>query len=898
VPYGQVAGQGNASTAPPPPLGQGYGSGAPGRGQAGTDQGGYGQAGGYGQQGQGQQGQGQQGYSQGGYGRPGGEQPGYGQTQPGYGQAGGSGRQDHGQQGQGQQGSGQGGYGQPGQGQQRGQGQQGYGQQGYGQTQPHGQQGYGQGGYGQAGGQGQPGRGQQGQPGRGQQGQPGRGQQGQPGYGQQGQGQQGYDQTQGYGQQGYGQGGYGQPGQGQQRYGQPGQGQPGQGQQGYGQQAQGQPGQGQPGQGHQGYGQQGYSQAGGPPWESQPGSGRTSYGPYGPAAEGQPGSGRTSYGPYGPAPEGQPGSGQPNFGPFGPAQEGQPGFGNAGAGAGGTGRGRGRGGRGWSRRRKVITGVTAAVVAAGAVLGVGTVTFLKHGPGVPVYGMIPTGSTTQADGQQVAAAFLTAWRKGQLTTAANLTDNHAAARAALAAYAKDLKLGKMTATVASVTATAASTAALPQETAKFAVSASVGAGSGKTALRSTWAYHSQLVAYQQAKTNIWFVKWQPDVMAPNLTAKNHLATVEVAPTISQVTDASGTLLTSYDDAGLSNISNLLMKTAPIGKGSPGLTVQLETAKGVPVPDSQAQLIAPANIPTLATTINSQAEAAARAAVAAHSMSSMVVIQPTSGDILAIANNDDFNDFALTAAVAPGSTMKVITSTALFNAGVLNPQSPVACPPAYTVQGITYHNDKGESEPAGTPFITDFAQSCNNAFSTQWQNLTGANTLAATAKNYYGLNQNWDIGISGISASYFNAPASASGSELAQEAFGQGELVASPIAMASVAATVGNGTFEQPIIVPGTKQVTAQPLPATTDADMKQMMAAVVSSGTAAGIGLPAGVIAKTGTADIQSQGKPNSWLIAYDPTANIAVGCLVLNAGYGAAVAGPEVAAFLNAYAG
>ena len=83
------------------------------------------------------------------------------------------------------------------------------------------------------------------------------------------------------------------------------------------------------------------------------------------------------------------------------------------------------------------------------------------------------------------------------------------------------------------------------------------------------------------------------------------------------------------------------------------------------------------------------------------MSSMVVIQPSTGDILAIANNDNFNDFALTAAVAPGSSFKVITSTALFDNGILSsPQSPVSCPPTFKVQGITYHNDQNESEPAG------------------------------------------------------------------------------------------------------------------------------------------------------------------------------------------------------
>jgi cell division protein FtsI/penicillin-binding protein 2 len=189
-------------------------------------------------------------------------------------------------------------------------------------------------------------------------------------------------------------------------------------------------------------------------------------------------------------------------------------------------------------------------------------------------------------------------------------------------------------------------------------------------------------------------------------------------------------------------------------------------------------------------------------------------------------------------------------------------------------------------------MTDFAKSCNNAFTQQWPHLSGA--LASTAKEYFGLNQKWDIGISGISSSYFNAPASASGSELAQEAFGQGDLVASPIAMASVVATVGNGSFQQPYLVPGTKRVTATPLPQTTDTYLKQMMREVVTGGTAAGLGLGPNVIAKTGTADIQKQEKPNSWLIAYDSSLDMAVGCLVLDAGYGATYAGPEVQAFLS----
>jgi cell division protein FtsI/penicillin-binding protein 2 len=274
---------------------------------------------------------------------------------------------------------------------------------------------------------------------------------------------------------------------------------------------------------------------------------------------------------------------------------------------------------------------------------------------------------------------------------------------------------------------------------------------------------------------------------------------------------------------------------------------------------------------------------------------MVVIQPSTGKILAVANNAGFNDFALTAAVAPGSTMKTVTSTALFTEGVLNPASQVACPKAFTIQGITYHNDQGESEPASTPFITDFAQSCNNAFSTQWEHLTNGR-LAETAKEYYGLDQPWDIGFGSLSASYFTAPASASGSELAQEAFGEGALTASPLAMASIASTIASGSFRQPYLAAGGPLVTAKPLPATTDTWLKEMMRAVVTSGTAAPVGFGADVYAKTGTADINGQGQPNSWLIAFEPSKDVAVACLVVNAGYGAQVAGPEVRAFLDSY--
>lgn len=659
-------------------------------------------------------------------------------------------------------------------------------------------------------------------------------------------------------------------GQDQPGYGQPGYGQQGYGQQGYGQQGYGQrPGYGQQQYGQQEYGQQGYGQQQGYD-QTQPAHGQQGYGQQGP---GEPGSGERHPG-YGQQPVYHRSQVYGSRPAYGSPEQGQPRHGKGG------------------KRRGVLFGVTATALAV--VVAAAAVYFLVIRGNKPTYttGFIPTGTTTSQDAGQITTAFLKAWKNGDYALAAKYTDHPAAAQAALTTYAQGLHLQKLSGTAGTVTPLPASTAAAPRESVRFALNTTVTSTYAGKKLQGAWGYHSTLVTYQKPKTPVWYIAWKPDVLAPNLTPTTHLATVAVAPQVISVTDASGNALTTYSDPGLTNIANLLMKTAPPGQGSPGLYVEIQTAKGKPIPNSQAVVIPPSNVQSVGTTITGQAENAARTAVAMHKRSSMVVIQPSTGHILAIANNNGYNDFALTAAVAPGSTMKVITAAALFNAGVLTPNSPVECPKAYTVQGITYHNDKGETLPAGTPFITDFAQSCNNAFTTQWPHLSGR--LASTAKQYFGLNQKWAIGITGKSASYFNAPASASGSELAQEAFGEGQVTASPLAMASVAATVDTGVFKQPILLAGAKQATATPLPATTDANLKQLMRAVVSSGTAAGLGFGPSVYAKTGTADIKGQEAPNSWLIAFDPSKDIAVGCLVLSAGYGAQFAGPEVSAFLN----
>lgn len=539
-------------------------------------------------------------------------------------------------------------------------------------------------------------------------------------------------------------------------------------------------------------------------------------------------------------------------------------------------------------------------------------------------GFQPTASSAVGDAQQTAEAFLAAWQSGDFQHASQYTDDPAAALSSLTSYSHALNLHGLQLTTGSASGAAspdakasASASANPSGTVAFSVNALVGvpadstnasvpAAAGTSAPSGTggatngsatakWSYGSHLTAYE--KDGGWWVKWDPSLVAPNLTAGEKVVAVAVAPTASEVTDSAGDDLAGATDPGVRNIAAALKKNAPGGQGTPGIEIELEKTDSAPISGTVDVLSQPVDTGVVKTTLDSRVEAAARAAVLGHADSSMVVIQPSTGDILAVANNDGQNDFALTARVAPGSTNKIVASTALLASGLVSsPSQGVQCPVSLKVNGTVFKNDSGDSEPASTPFLTDFAVSCNDAFA-KWYSQIGASTLAQTAQKYYGLNEQWNIGL-GEAGPYYTIPSSSSDGELAQELFGQGKLEASPLAMASVATTVDGGSFKQPIVVPGQAQVPATPLPSTVQQDLKEMMHAVTEpGGTAAGVysGVDSTVYGKTGTADVgATQQKPNSWMVVFDPTLDVAVGCVVLDAGYGASVAGPETAAVLK----
>jgi cell division protein FtsI/penicillin-binding protein 2 len=113
----------------------------------------------------------------------------------------------------------------------------------------------------------------------------------------------------------------------------------------------------------------------------------------------------------------------------------------------------------------------------------------------------------------------------------------------------------------------------------------------------------------------------------------------------------------------------------------------------------------------------------------------------------------------------------------------------------------------------------------------------------------------------------------------------------------VAAAVDTGTVRSPSLVvgqPGAGAATGT-LPSGVVTDLHEMMASVVSSGTAAGQGLPAGTYAKTGTAQYGTSKplKTDAWLMGFK--GDIAFAALVVDSnGNGGPTCGPIVARFLS----
>jgi cell division protein FtsI/penicillin-binding protein 2 len=330
-------------------------------------------------------------------------------------------------------------------------------------------------------------------------------------------------------------------------------------------------------------------------------------------------------------------------------------------------------------------------------------------------------------------------------------------------------------------------------------------------------------------------------------------------------------------------------------GTPTSRVVVSNSAGAPV-QTLATFAGQPGKPVV-TTIDPAVQRAAEGALAGeHRNVAMVAIRASTGQVLAVVS-DPVNyayDQALEGEYPPGSTFKVLTSTALIRAG-LSPSSAATCTPTVTINGEVFHNAEGE-QPVQN-LSQAFTESCNTAFiSLATAHLHPADFTSTAA--LYGLRSTPQPGLPAFGAV---VPRPTGLTSLAATAIGQAGVVFSPLGMASVAAAIGSGSVRQPVLVGGSPDagVAAEPLPRAVAAALRPMMADVVASGTAAGTGLPSGTHAKTGTAQYYSGGKLqiDAWLMGYD--GDIAFAIVVQNSGgiNGGPLDGPLIARFLNALA-
>ncbi len=318
---------------------------------------------------------------------------------------------------------------------------------------------------------------------------------------------------------------------------------------------------------------------------------------------------------------------------------------------------------------------------------------------------------------------------------------------------------------------------------------------------------------------------------------------------------------------------------------------------------------------------------------------IVVIDPTTGAILAMVSYPSFDPNTLISSDAgeagntleadpdeplrnrvidetypPGSVFKVITAASGLDFGVVSPSTVFDDPVELVLPGsestIANFNGKVCNDGNSVTLKIGFIRSCNTVFGQLGMDI-GGDDLGTTATKF-GFNREVPFDLP-VLTSFFPGQGSIENNPpaTAQSAIGQRDVQTTPLLMALSAAAVANGgTIMKPYLVTdvftsdGTiEQVTApqrwkRAMSPATAAVLADMMEQVVISGTATNAAVPGVRIAgKTGTAEV-SERPPHAWFIGFGPVeagpedASIAIAVVVESGGnFGETATGGSVAA-------
>lgn len=266
---------------------------------------------------------------------------------------------------------------------------------------------------------------------------------------------------------------------------------------------------------------------------------------------------------------------------------------------------------------------------------------------------------------------------------------------------------------------------------------------------------------------------------------------------------------------------------------------------------------------IAATLDIGMQLAAEAALAPLvTPAALVAIQPSTGELLAVAQNapaDAQGPIALTGLYPPGSTFKTVTVSAALQAGQVTPDSIVGCPGTENIEGRQIPNDDNFAL-GDVPLHTAFARSCNTTMGRLAVNLPPDGLTEAAAQLGLGI----DYVAPGMTTVTGSVPIADSPALRVEAGIGQGKVTASPFGMALVAATLARGSVPAPTIVagaPGVADRTPEPLPGGVDEQVRAMMRETVTGGTATALQDIPGLLGKTGTAEYIDDTHAHGWFV-------------------------------------
>lgn len=293
------------------------------------------------------------------------------------------------------------------------------------------------------------------------------------------------------------------------------------------------------------------------------------------------------------------------------------------------------------------------------------------------------------------------------------------------------------------------------------------------------------------------------------------------------------------------------------------------------------------------------------------------IKGTCGAASALQNN------ATVGLYPPGSTFKMVTAAAALDSGAYTPSSPFNDPGYCTEYGQHVSNagnpDQNGPEAFGNVSLAQgFEHSINSVFCNVGKHIGGLKILDYAKRfGFYSVPPLETPPTESVASGLYKNghlfdPKSNSQIDPGRLAFGQFSMLATPLQMALVGATIANkGVVPKPYLVQkvvaadGSTVTKTQPqtlgraIKPQTAAELNQMMQLVVQGGTAAGI-FPSSlkVAGKTGTAELGLGTIYDAWFVAFAPADNpryvVAVVVEKQPNGFGASVSAPIAKAILE----